>query len=132
MIEAAALLDLLLGNPEGEAVGAALAGREVHLADPVGVVVAGALGRLAAEGTLSAGQLGSRIRLLESAPFTTHSALTLIGGAVQRGELSLGDALSVELSDQLDAPLLTTEVRLAAVWPRSWLVTSPVRDQPGR
>jgi predicted nucleic acid-binding protein len=123
VLESAALLDLLLGSPEGDAVRSVLGGHLVHISDHATVEVAAALRRLAAWGRLSEPQLTRRVSLLTQAPFSCHPASELLGGAVGRTGLRLGDALSVELSHRLAAPLVTTDCRLATTWNRCWLVT---------
>jgi predicted nucleic acid-binding protein len=122
VLETAALLDLVAGNEEGRAVRAALASQRVHVVDRVGANVAAALQDLAGRGLISVDQLNHRIRLLASTPFTSHSSVDLLPSALRRVELRLDDALSVELSDRLVAPLLTTDSRLASIWPNCWLV----------
>ncbi|MGA2873243.1 MAG: type II toxin-antitoxin system VapC family toxin [Candidatus Dormibacteria bacterium] len=124
VLETAALLDLLLGGPEGDAVRTALRGRDVHISDHVPVEVAVALQRLAAWGRLSQAQLARRVSLLAQMPCSHHAASELLGGAVARAGLRLGDALSVELSDRLAAPLVTTDSRLATAWNHCWLVAA--------
>jgi predicted nucleic acid-binding protein len=119
------MLDLIVGNEEGRAVRQALATRLVHVVDHASLEVAGALRVLAGGGSLPERELRLRIRLLSSAPFTNHPALELLPGALDRAGLRLGDALSVELSDRLGVPLMTTDGRLASIWPQSWLVTPP-------
>ncbi|HUY57178.1 MAG TPA: type II toxin-antitoxin system VapC family toxin [Candidatus Micrarchaeaceae archaeon] len=124
VLETAAFLDLLLGTGEGRAVQDALVGQRVHISDHQGVAVAAALRTLVRGKLLSAGASQEKIRLLLVAPFQAHPARELLAGAAVRTELRLGDALCVELSHQLGAPLVTTDSRLAAAWPRSWLVTA--------
>ncbi|HVC39358.1 MAG TPA: PIN domain-containing protein [Candidatus Dormibacteraeota bacterium] len=125
VIETSALLDLMLGNPEGAAVAEVLRGRAVHLADHSGWLVARALGILAEGRAISAADLARRYQLLADAPFLNHPATTLLPAALGRLGFRLGDALSVELSQRLGAPLITTDSRLAAIWPRCWLVAVP-------
>ena len=123
VLETSAFLDLLLGTGEGRAVRDALVGRQVHISDHQGVAVAAALRALVRGKLLSSATSQEKIRRVLDAPFQAHPARELLAAAAARTELRLGDALCVELSQQLGAPLVTTDSRLAAAWPRSWLVT---------
>ncbi|MGC1185483.1 MAG: PIN domain-containing protein [Candidatus Dormiibacterota bacterium] len=125
VLETSALLDLVVGDAEGRAVREVLRNHQVHIVDHVAVAAARALQRLSEGGFLSTAELNLRVRLLATAPFTTHPASALLPAAARRTGLGIGDALSMELSDRLAAPLLTTDSRLASTWPRSWLVASP-------
>jgi predicted nucleic acid-binding protein len=124
VLEPSALLDLLVGSPEGEAVRSVVGGYVIHISDHAPIDVAAALRRMAAWGRLSKPQLARRVALLTQAPFSRHPGSELLAGAVARGELRLGDALSIELSDRLAAPLVTTDSRLATAWHHCWLVTA--------
>ena len=125
MLETSAFLDLMVGTAEGQIVGDAVRGKAVHISDHCAVAVAQALMLIADRGMISRSQLRRRIRLLAAAPFTPHSAATLLEAAWARTSLRLGDALCVELSQTLRAPLLTTDSRLATVWPDCWLIATP-------
>ncbi|MGC2192419.1 MAG: PIN domain-containing protein [Candidatus Dormiibacterota bacterium] len=124
VLDKSALLDLLLGTAEGMAVQDSLYGREVHITDHEEVEVASALQAMGTSGMLSQLDVERMIRRTVEAPFSTHLARELLVTAVQRSDLRLSDALCVELSHRLTAPLLTTDSRLAAAWPHSWLVTA--------
>lgn len=124
VLETSAFLDLLLGTGEGRSVRDALVGRQVHISDHQAVAVAAALRALVSGKLISVATSQEKIRLLLVAPFQAHPARELLAGAAARTELRLGDALCVELSHQLGAPLVTTDSGLAAAWPRSWLVTA--------
>lgn len=130
VLETSALLDLMVRNAEGAAVAGVLRGQVVHVSDHAGVEVAAALCALAGGSWLPSDQLEERIRLLVSAPFTSHPARDLLAAASARTGLRLPDALCVELSWRLAAPLVTTDSRLATVWPNCWLVTVPSAPAP--
>lgn len=125
VLETSAFLDLMVANAEGRVVGETLKGTAVHISDHCGVAVAQALLVMARRGLVSRPQLRRSIRLLAAAPFTPYPAASLLEGAWARAGLRLGDALCVELSQRLRAPLLTTDSRLATVWPDCWLITAP-------
>lgn len=124
VLETSAFLDLMVGNAEGQSVRDALEGRMVHVSDHCAVAVALAMRALTRAGMLSRAQLRRNIRLLATAPFTCHPAAGLLEAASTRNGLRLGDALCVELSERLGAPLVTTDSRLATVWPGCWLIAA--------
>ncbi|HUY25319.1 MAG TPA: PIN domain-containing protein [Candidatus Saccharimonadales bacterium] len=124
-METSAFLDLMVGTAEGQIVGDALRGKAVHVSDHCAVAVAQGLLVMVGRGIVSRSQLRRKIRLLAAAPFAPHPAATLLEAAWARTSLRLGDALCVELSQRLRAPLLTTDSRLATVWPDCLLVTVP-------
>ena len=126
VLETSAFLDLVVGNEEGRAVCDALRSHLVHVSDHAGLAVAMALRAMTRRQLLSAAQLARGIQLLATAPFISHPALSLLPAAMSKSDLRLGDALCVELSDRLAAPLVTTDARLATVWPRCWLITVPI------
>jgi predicted nucleic acid-binding protein len=125
VLETAGILDLMVGNAAGRTLGDALRGQEIHVSDHCAAAVAQGLRVMTSWGLLSRRQLRSRIRLLAAAPFTSHPAAGLLEGAWARDGLRLGDALCVELSEKLGAPLVTTDSRLATAWPNCWLITAP-------
>lgn len=125
VLETAGLLDLMVGNAEGRTVGTVLRGRAIHVSDHCAAMAAQGLLVMTTRGWLSRRQLSSSIRLLAIAPFISHPAAGLLEGAWSRKGLRLGDALCVELSERLGTPLVTTDSRLATVWPNCWLITAP-------
>ena len=61
-----------------------------------------------------------RLELLRRLPVRRHQLSQLLTGAWnRRGNLRLVDTLYVELAEQLDAPIITTDERLAATAPTS-------------
>ncbi|MGA7088847.1 MAG: VapC toxin family PIN domain ribonuclease [Candidatus Dormiibacterota bacterium] len=124
VLETSGFLDLILGTPEGQAVRDALVGRQVHVVDNEAVGIAIALRELRRIGSLSEVALTRKLGLVADAPFRAHSVRELLVASAARDDLRLGDALCVELSHRLAAPLVTTDSRLAAVWSHSWLVTA--------
>lgn len=60
------------------------------------------------------------VAAVERAPFTRHALPDLLTGAWQRRDaLRLVDALYVELAERLRIPLVTSDARLARVYPGS-------------
>lgn len=131
VLDAGALLELLLGTAEGVSLGAVLRGHPLHAPDQAAVAVAGGLRWLAARGEIQQEQLQERLELLSRAPLEWHPAAPLLPGAQARSGLRLGDALTVELSQQMGAPLVTSDAGLATAWRNCWLVTAP-RPQSAR
>jgi predicted nucleic acid-binding protein len=125
VLETAGFLDLMVGNAEGQAVGTALRRKSIHVSDHCATAVAQGLLVMTNRGLLSRRQLRSSMRLLAAAPLISHPAASLLEGAWARNGLRLGDALCVELSERLGAPLVTTDSRLATAWPNCWLITAP-------
>ncbi|MGC1908604.1 MAG: VapC toxin family PIN domain ribonuclease [Candidatus Dormiibacterota bacterium] len=123
VLETAGFLDLILGTQEGQAVRDALVDHQIHVVDHEGLGVAVALRELRRTRSLSESDFRHKLRLVAGAPFHAHPAQDLLVASAARGDLRLDDALCVELSHRLSAPLVTTDSRLAAVWSHSWLVT---------
>jgi predicted nucleic acid-binding protein len=111
--DASALVDLLLANHLGQAVGKRLAGTGLHAPANVDAEVLSALGRLHRAGDLEAGIVEMKLNTLATAPITRHAVDELLLGAwARRQRLRLSDALYIELAAQLDCPLVTTDRRL--------------------
>ncbi|MHB8508213.1 MAG: type II toxin-antitoxin system VapC family toxin [Candidatus Dormibacteria bacterium] len=115
VVDASALVELLLGTAHGSRVSAAF-GRFAALHAPahLDAEVLSALGRLHRAGRLKPGEVRRRLEMLSDAPIERHPLASLVTGAwSRRDRLRLVDALYVELSDRLGAALLTTDARLA-------------------
>ena len=101
VIDASAMVDLLLGGPLGEAVGRRLRGHALHAPAHLAAEVLSALGRLSRADALAASDVD-------------HPVSGLLEGAwARRSNLRLADALYVELADALGLALVTTDGRLA-------------------
>ena len=110
MIDASALVDLLLGEELGRAVARRLEGRVLHAPAHVDAEVLSALGRLYRAGTIAADDTTRRIDALVSAPIERHPVPQLMVGAWHRREhVRLVDGLYVELAARLHVPLVTTD-----------------------
>lgn len=111
--DASALVDLLLGNDLGHAVGKRLAGTGLHAPAHVDAEVLSALGRLHRGGTLDEATVESKLNALAAAPITRHGVDDLLMGAwARRHRRRLADAIYLELADRLDGSLVTTDRRL--------------------
>ena len=123
IVDASAMVDLLVGSPHGIAVGARLRGHDLHVPAHFDAEVFSALGHLGRAGDLTARQVKARIERLETAPMHRHLLAPLLSGSWRRRHnLRLVDALYVELAHQLESSIITTDAGLAAVSPTAELV----------
>lgn len=114
MIDASAVVDLLLRGPRGAAVQSRMRGSALCAPAHLDAEVLSALGRLNRAGHVSTQNVAQRIRALAAAPVQRHPLPQLLPGAWRRRtNLALLDALYVELAAQLQVPLVTTHRRLA-------------------
>lgn len=116
VLDASALVELLLGSELGRAVGARIADPELglhapHLAD---VEVAQALRRYVREGVLEAPAAEAALAELRALDLERHSHEPLLERVwALRENVTAYDAVYVALAEALDAPLLTCDGRLA-------------------
>jgi predicted nucleic acid-binding protein len=127
VLDASAMVDLLLGNQLGHAVSERVEGERLAVPAHFDAEVLSALVRLSRAGRLSTSEVQSRLALLAEAPLTRHGLPELLEGAWRRrGNLRVLDALYVELSHQLgDLLLVTTDAGLDTAHPAAELVTAP-------
>lgn len=124
VVDASALVDLLLDNDLGGAVRRRIAGHALHAPAHADAEVVSALGRLHRAGDLDAGTVEAMIHDLAAAPIQRHAVSDLLRGTwARRHELRLADALYVELAVSRGALLVTTDRRLRAA-PSVDVVTS--------
>ncbi len=115
VVDASAIVDLLLGNELGGAVRRRLAGQALHAPAHLDAEVLSALGRLHRAGDLEADDVESLLRDFVAAPIRRHDVSGLLIGAwSRRHQLRLVDAVCVQLAVSLDIPLVTTDRRLGA------------------
>lgn len=116
VVDASALVDLLLGSDRGRGVGRAVTRfAALHAPAHIDAEVLSALGRLHRAGAVTSRQVGNRLDALAQAPIERHAVMSLLVGAWRRRDrFRLVDALYVELAEQMGAVLLTTDGRLAA------------------
>lgn len=118
VVDASAAVDLLIASAASVAVRDRLRGHVLHVPAHFDAQVLSALRRLQRGGHLTTRQVASRIRRIEQAPMERHVLPPLLSGAWRRrGSLRLVDALYVELADQLDATIVTTDAGLATAAP---------------
>ena len=116
VVDASALVDLLLGNDLGTTVRRRLAGHALHAPAHVDAEVLSALGRLHRAESVEDATVRTMLERLEAAPIDRHSVAGLLLGAwSRRHELRLADALYVELAESSGLPLVTTDRRLQPV-----------------
>lgn len=115
VIDASALVDLLLDNDLGSAVRRRVARHALHAPAHLDAEVLSALGRLRRAGELDDADVESMLHELGTAPIRRHPVTDLLRGTwARRHQLRLVDALYVELAVARGAPLVTTDRRLHA------------------
>jgi predicted nucleic acid-binding protein len=123
IVDASAMVDLLVGSPVATSVEARLRGRELHVPAHFDAEVLSALGRLQRAGEMTPRQVTARLQRVEAAPIRRHLLTPLLTDAWQlRHNLRLVDALYVALANQLDALIVTTDAGLASATPAAHLV----------
>lgn len=125
VLDASTAVDLLAATPAAAAASRRLARTELHGPAHLDAEVLSALGRLHRAGDLSAAEVETGLDRLARMPLHRHPVAELIPGAwARRDQLRLVDALYVALAEHLDAPLITTDHRLARACPRAEAVTT--------
>jgi len=111
VVDASALIDLVLGEPVGAAVQHRINDAVLHAPAHVDAEVLSGLGRMHRAGRLTAPVVRAQIA---AAPIARHQLPVLLAGTWKRRDrLRLADALYVEHADQLGLRLLTTDPALA-------------------
>lgn len=116
VLDASALVELLLGTIRGRSIGARLADPALGLHAPhlVDVEVAQALRRYEREGDLDADSAASALEDLRSLDLERHAHEPLLDRVwALRQNLTAYDAVYVALAEALDTTLLTCDGRLA-------------------
>jgi predicted nucleic acid-binding protein len=124
VLDASALVELLVGESLGPAVEVRVQGRLLHAPAHIDAEVLSGLGRLHRSGALEATSVERHLQALAVAPIERHDVTGLLAGAWRRrDELRLADALYVELAVALHAALVTTDGRLGRASPIAELVS---------
>jgi predicted nucleic acid-binding protein len=116
VLDASAVVDWLLQTPAGQLIEQRIYARNdtlhtVHLLD---VEFAQVLRRLVREGTLSAARAGEALADLAALRVTRYAPVLLLNRIWRlRQNLSAYDAAYVALAEELKAPLITRDQRLA-------------------
>lgn len=114
VVDASAVVELLLGTAIGVSARSRMRHRALHAPAHVDAEVLSALGRLHRAGDIEQATVELALGELTAAPITRHLLADLLVGAwSQRRQLRLVDALYVQLARSLAAPLLTADHRLA-------------------
>ena len=113
------MVDYLVGSPLAGLVGDRIKDSEVNVPAHFDAEVLSALGRLQRAGELTETEVEERVDLTAQAPFQRHLLAPLLSSAwTLHHSVRLVDALYVELADQLDAVIVTTDSGMAAATPR--------------
>ena len=116
VVDASALVDLLLGNELGTAVRQRISGHALHAPSHIDAEALSALGRLHRAAMIGSDDVDTMLRELVSAPIVRHRVADLVFGAwARRHQLRLADALYVELALARGLALITTDRRLLSV-----------------
>jgi predicted nucleic acid-binding protein len=118
VVDASAVLELLLRTPAGRRVEGRLFDRPAPLHAPhlLDVEVAQVLRRFVARGEVSAGRGAASLRLLDAFPLRRHPHRPLLERMWSlRANLSAYDAAYVALAEALGAVLVTRDKRLGGV-----------------
>lgn len=114
VVDASVLVDLFADTDCAAAAKARLTGTVMHAPAHLDAEVLSALGRLQRAGALTTPDVEAGITALTTIPVTRHPVAELaIGAWSRRADLRLTDALYIELGVRLQAPVLTTDHRLA-------------------
>lgn len=113
VVDASVVVDALVVE-DGAAARESLRGVALHAPYHFDVEVLSAVGRLARGGAIAAQRAEVAVGDLERIPVERHPATPLLTRAwSMRHQLRLTDALYVALAEDLSAPLITTDRRLA-------------------
>ena len=114
VLDASALVDVLLANDAGARVVDRISGYEINAPAHLDAEVISTLARLVRGGLLSETQIDERLEHLTRMPIARHDLPPLLAGAWSMHQnLRILDALYVELAGRLDTIVLTTDRRLA-------------------
>jgi predicted nucleic acid-binding protein len=120
VLDASAMVDLLTGQNTAERIRLRLQDTVLHVPAHFDAEVLSALGRLCRAGQLTDADVSELLTTLRRAPLARHHLPGLVEGAwCRRNTQRLVDGLYVELAEQLRAPLITTDSRLASGYPRA-------------
>lgn len=114
VLDASALVDMLIVGAAASAVKQRLAATTLHAPAHLDAEVLSALGRLCRAGSLNEADVSAALERVAALPVTRHLVSDVSAGAWERrGDLRLVDALYVELADQLHTRVIITDATLA-------------------
>ena len=115
VLDASAMVDYLVDSPLAARVAERIADNEIFVPAHFDAEVLSSLGRLHRGGELSEAQVDARVALTAQAPFHRHLLAPLLEGAwARRHYVRLVDALYIELAEQVDATVITTDSGMSA------------------
>ncbi len=118
VVDASAMVDLLLGSERSVLIRASLNRRSLVAPAHFDVEVMSAIGRLQRASDLTEASARSRLERLAAAPIDrVPVAHLLLGAWARRDNTRLADALYIELAEELDTVVVTTDFRLARAHP---------------
>lgn len=117
VVDASAMVDYLVDSPLASQISARIMGSDINVPAHFDAEVLSALGRLQSGGNLSDVEVAERVALTAQAPFRRHLLAPLLSGAwALHHNVRLVDALYIELANQLDARIITTDSGLASAF----------------
>lgn len=120
VLDASALVDLLLNNDRGQRVADRVEHASLNAPAHLGLEVLSALAWMERAGRLTAADVIALLLDVQALGIELHPLDRLAIGAWARHQsLRVSDAFYVELADQLDVPLITTDLRLARATTRA-------------
>ncbi len=123
VLDASAMIEVLLGTARAPAVGARIRGHAIHVPAHFDAEILSAFGRQERAGEIDAGLADDRLQCLADAPFERHALGRLLPGAwSRRHNLRFVDALYAELAAVLGGRVVTVDRDLAAAVPWADLV----------
>jgi len=127
VIDASAMVDLIIGAPTADAIAEQIADASLHAPAHLDLEVVSALARIHRAGARSADMVDEDLAFLEAAPIKRHPIAPHLAGAWQRRRnVRLADAVYLELAAELDTHVVTTDAPLARSAPKlAHCVTPP-------
>jgi predicted nucleic acid-binding protein len=120
VVDASALVDLLVSPELGPRVAAALEGHQLHAPCHIDAEALSALARMTRAGITGESHVSRCLKAVATAPIERHPIQPLLEAAWGfRDNLRVLDALYVTLAQRRVCPVLTTDSRLAAAAPAS-------------
>jgi predicted nucleic acid-binding protein len=133
VIDAPAMVDLLLRNPVGETVGRSLDATTLHAPAHFDIEVLSALARLHRAGHLTEIQVEQRLEQLRAAPIERHAVADLIPSAwAARHNVRVTDGVYLALAANLDTRVVTTDRALARAAPDRTRFVGGIETEPGQ
>ncbi len=123
VLDASAMVTLLIGGPVANKVAERIAGTPVHVPAHFDAEVLSALGRLHRANELDADEVAQRLVALAAAPFERHAIGPLLTSAWGLPDnVRPVDALYISLAVKLSVPIITVDRGLAAATPHAELL----------